>query len=163
MDNGLACSDGGLLTVHDVEDGGWYWIHDQDNAAVSPLIASDILGNANNVMPLNPGGVTVLETSDYASYVRHEPSGRVGIMNRILPVPTWSARRRLYVSATSVMTTVYSIARGSSASTAWRRTTKMATQSPTGPPCTARMPRTRRNTVREWSLRATVSFVPPPM
>ena len=83
MANGLAChSEGGSIQIHGLTDGGWYWINDGMNAAVSPLIAKDAL-MGDEVMPTDPGGVT-LTASDYGTYVKHS-SGMVGILPHFVP------------------------------------------------------------------------------
>ena len=83
MANGLAClDDGGSIQIHGLADGGWYWINDAMNSAVSPLIAKDALAG-DEVMPTDPGGVT-LTAGDYGTYVKHG-SGRVGILPHFVP------------------------------------------------------------------------------
>ena len=83
MANGLAClDDGGSIQIHGLADGGWYWINDSMNSAVSPLIAKDALAG-DEVMPTDPGGVT-LTAGDYGTYVKHG-SGRVGILPHFVP------------------------------------------------------------------------------
>ncbi len=83
MANGLACLDeGGSIQIHGLADGGWYWINDSMNSAVSPLIAKDALAG-DEVMPTDPGGVT-LTSGDYGTYVKHG-SGRVGILPHFVP------------------------------------------------------------------------------
>ena len=37
-DNGLACADGGSIDISGLADGGWYWIQDEANSAVSSLM-----------------------------------------------------------------------------------------------------------------------------
>ena len=87
MDNGLACldEDGGSIQIHGLADGGWYWINDVMSSAVSPLLAKDTLGNAM-IKPTNPGGLMLTE-SDYGTFVKHEASGRVGILPHVVPEP----------------------------------------------------------------------------
>ena len=83
-DNGLACGAGdGSIQIHGLMDGGWYWINDMDNSAVSPLIAKDALAG-DEVMPVDPGGVS-LSSGAYGSLVKHAASGRVGILPHFVP------------------------------------------------------------------------------
>ena len=83
-DNGLACGmGGGSIQIHGLMDGGWYWINDMDNSAVSPLIAKDALAG-DEVMPVDPGGVD-LSAGAYGSLVKHAASGRVGILPHFVP------------------------------------------------------------------------------
>ena len=82
MANGLAChSEGGSIQIHGLADGGWYWITDDMNSAVSPLIAKDAL-MGDEVMPTDPGGVTLM-ASDYGTYVKS--GDRVGILPHFVP------------------------------------------------------------------------------
>ena len=83
MANGLACfhEDGGSIQIHGLADGGWYWINDDMNSAVSPLIAKDAL-MGDEVMPTDPGGVTLM-ASDYGTYVKS--GDRVGILPHFVP------------------------------------------------------------------------------
>ena len=85
---GLAClgGDGGTFELQGLRDGGWYWINDRKNSAVFTLLR---LGARNNpeTIPLDPGGVTMTTIrKGAATYVKHEPTGRVGILSNILPV-----------------------------------------------------------------------------
>ncbi len=84
---GTTCgANAGRLTVFGAEDGGWYYIHDTaENSAVSPLISSKVLGNANMVRPIDPGGLDSEHTTDYATLLRDPMSGHVGILNHIMP------------------------------------------------------------------------------
>ena len=82
MANGLAChAEGGSIQIHGLADGGWYWINDDMNSAVSPLIAKDAL-MGDEVMPTDPGGVT-LTAGDYGTYVKS--GDRVGILPHFVP------------------------------------------------------------------------------
>ena len=82
MANGLAChSEGGSIQIHGLADGGWYWINDDMNSAVSPLIAKDAL-MGDEVMPTDPGGVTLM-AGDYGTYVKS--GSRVGILPHFVP------------------------------------------------------------------------------
>ena len=88
-DNGLACDaeNGGMLQIDKIQPGGWYWINDERNSAVSPLVRAAALAGPPTT-PFDPGGVT-MTTSDggAGTFVKHETSGRVGILHHILPVP----------------------------------------------------------------------------
>ena len=82
MANGLAChGEGGSIQIHGLADGGWYWINDDMNSAVSPLIAKDAL-MGDEVMPTDPGGVTLM-AGDYGTYVKS--GSRVGILPHFVP------------------------------------------------------------------------------
>ena len=85
--NGFACQDegGGTIEIEGLEDGGWYWINDDANSAVSALIRKDSLGHPRTT-PTDPGGV-ILRTvaGGAATFAKHEPSGRVGIIPHIVP------------------------------------------------------------------------------
>ena len=86
-ENGLACNEGGAIEIHGLKDGGWYWINDEKSSAVSFLIPKAALGNAQT-KPVDPGGVTITSMKGgAASFVKHEASGRVGILSHILPEP----------------------------------------------------------------------------
>ena len=84
---GLACwGDGGTFELRGLRDGGWYWINDSRNSAVSSLFRLGVGDNAKTI-PLDPGGVTMTTIPrGAATYVKHEPTGRVGIIPSILPV-----------------------------------------------------------------------------
>ena len=85
--NGLACAAGGEINIHRLMPGGWYWINDEENSAVGSLIPKTVLGNAQ-VKPFDPGGLTLSTQKDgAATLVKHEASGRVGILQHIQPVP----------------------------------------------------------------------------
>ena len=88
--NGLACDrDDGEFQIHGVMDGGWYWITDEENTAVSFLIPSGVLAN-RKIAPANPGwpGLTFSASRDGSvSFVKEVGSGRVGILPHILPLP----------------------------------------------------------------------------
>ena len=88
-DNGLACDaeNGGMLQIDKIQPGGWYWINDERNSAVSPLVRAAVLAGPPTT-PFDPGGVT-MTTSDggAGTYVKDETSGRVGILHHILPAP----------------------------------------------------------------------------
>ena len=88
-DNGLACNaeNGGMLQIDKIQPGGWYWINDERNSAVSPLVRAATLAGPPTI-PFDPGGVT-MTTSDggAGTFVKDETSGRVGILHHILPAP----------------------------------------------------------------------------
>lgn len=86
MENGLACGEAdGKIEISNLKAGGWYWIHDGINAAVSSLVNTGVLKNAQ-VAPTDPGGVTITKMGKdgAASFVKHE-SGMVGIIPHIHP------------------------------------------------------------------------------
>jgi hypothetical protein len=88
-ENGLACDadGGGELQIDKIQPGGWYWIHDERNAAVSPLVRAASLAGPPTI-PFDPGGVTMTTRDGGAgTFVKHEPSGRVGILHHVLPAP----------------------------------------------------------------------------
>ena len=83
----FACSaeDGGTVEIDGLKDGGWYWINDATNSAVSALIRKDSLGHPYTT-PTDPGGVTLRSmTGGAATFAKHEASGRVGIIPHIVP------------------------------------------------------------------------------
>ena len=90
-DNGLACADGGSIDISGLADGGWYWIQDEANSAVSSLMRKDTLANAQTT-PTDPGGVD-MTVEAYATYVKDPNSGRVGIISHILPTTPMPACR----------------------------------------------------------------------
>ncbi len=86
-ENGLACNEGGSIEMHGLMDGGWYWINDETSSAVSSLILKAALGNAQT-KPVDPGGVTITSMKGgAASFVKHEATGRVGLLPHIFPEP----------------------------------------------------------------------------
>lgn len=89
-DNGLACGDaGGSIEIHGVMDGGWYWVTDDMNSAVSSLMPKDAMGNMQ-VKPADPGSDDIMLTSvegGSASFVKQMSTGRVGIIPHIVPEP----------------------------------------------------------------------------
>ena len=89
MDNGLACGAAdGKIEISNLDPGGWYWIHDDPNSAVSSLVNVNVLGNANMVKPTDPGGVTMTAMEGgAATFVKHEASGRVGILGHVMATP----------------------------------------------------------------------------
>ncbi|MDE2689117.1 MAG: hypothetical protein OXI49_01265 [Acidobacteriota bacterium] len=85
--NGLNCRAGtsGTLEIDNLRPGGWYWINDDQNSAVSALIPKDAVGN-EKIAVTDPGGVTIdAPTDGAAAWVKHAPTGRVGIIPRIVP------------------------------------------------------------------------------
>ena len=86
-ENGYACAaeGGGTIEIDGLKDGGWYWINDDRSSAVSALIRKDSLGHPHTT-PTDPGGITFRSvTGGAASFAKHEPSGRVGIIPHIVP------------------------------------------------------------------------------
>ncbi len=85
-ENGLACAADGEINIHRLMPGGWYWINDDMNSAVASLMPKTVLNNAKTT-PIDPGGL-VFNTGDSerATYVKHEMTGRVGILQHIQPV-----------------------------------------------------------------------------
>ena len=90
VNNGLACErDDGEFRIHGLVDGGWYWITHEENTAVSSLVPMGVLGN-RKIDPTNPGwsGLTFTPSRDGSvSFVREVASGRVGILEHLLPLP----------------------------------------------------------------------------
>ncbi len=86
--NGLACDqDSGEISIHGLTDGGWYWIHDETNSAVSNLLPKDVLENTQTAPVDVSGGDITMTSRDYATLVKDTTSGRVGILPHILPEP----------------------------------------------------------------------------
>ena len=84
--NGLACDAGGSIEIHQLMDGGWYWINDDLNSAVASLLPKTVVDNTPQTAPIDPGGLT-FDAGDNATFVKHEGSGRVGILQHIMPTP----------------------------------------------------------------------------
>lgn len=87
----LACGadDDATLEIRGLADGGWYWLHDDLNTAVAPLLSGDVLKNAK-IMPVNPGSSDIsvqANMANTASFVKQSSTGRVGIIPHVLPVP----------------------------------------------------------------------------
>ena len=82
-DTGYVCGDDELGEIHisNAQNGGWYWINDDVNSAVSLLIDRDALEIAETI-PLDAGGVTITER-DKARYIKHEATGRVAILPHV--------------------------------------------------------------------------------
>ena len=55
-EEGLYCraGDGGRLEFDNLKPGGWYWINDERNSAVSAMIPKDAVGN-DQIVPVDPG------------------------------------------------------------------------------------------------------------
>ena len=87
-DTGYVCGEDELGEVHisNAQNGGWYWINDDVNSAVSLLIDRDALEIAETI-PLDAGGVTITE-GDKARYIKHEATGRVAILPHVQPIGT---------------------------------------------------------------------------
>ena len=89
MDNGLACDGNGFVEVHGLMDGGWYWITDDMNSAVSALMPKDAMDNAQ-ATPADPMSDDIKLSSvegGSASFVKQMSTGRVGIIPHVLPEP----------------------------------------------------------------------------
>ena len=83
----LSCRAGarGRIEVDNLKPGGWYWINDDQNSAVSALIPKLAVGN-EQIQPTDPGGVILdAERNGLGTYVKHEPTGRVGIIPHLVP------------------------------------------------------------------------------
>lgn len=85
--NGAACDEeGGSLEIAGLEDGGWYWITEERNSAVGPLLRVDVLGNETTSLTNAGPGVTMAEGRG-AVFLKELSTGRVGILSNILPAP----------------------------------------------------------------------------
>lgn len=85
--NALNCREGtsGRIEVDNLKPGGWYWINDDQNSAVSALIPKSAIGN-DQIEVTDPGGVVLSrDEGGAATWVKHEPTGRVGIIPNIVP------------------------------------------------------------------------------
>ena len=87
----LVCEPGAdaALEIRGLTDGGWYWLTDESNTAVAPLLSRDVLGN-RKVRPVNPGSPDILieaNRAGTASFVKQLSTGRVGILSHVLPAP----------------------------------------------------------------------------
>ncbi len=86
--NGLACMAGGIIRIHGLERGGWYWINGNRNAAVSHLLRDDTAGNAVKSAPVVPEGVTVdVNAMNMNASLLMGPNGIQGILPHIAAVP----------------------------------------------------------------------------
>ncbi len=83
---GYVCGENefGEIHISNAQNGGWYWINDDVNSAVSLLIDRDALEIAETI-PLDAGGVTITE-GDKARYIKHEATGRVAILPHVQPI-----------------------------------------------------------------------------
>ena len=87
VENGFACAaeEGGTIEIDGLKDGGWYWINDDRSSAVTALIRKDSLGHPRTI-PTDPGGIVLKSVEGgAATFAKHEPSGRVGIIPHIVP------------------------------------------------------------------------------
>lgn len=85
--NGRRCPAGtsGTLEVDNLKPGGWYWINDDVNSAVSAFIPKEAV-EAEQIDVTDPGGVEIdTPAGGIGTYVKHAPTGRVGIIPRIVP------------------------------------------------------------------------------
>lgn len=90
-DDRLDCEDSptspaGRVEIKGLEDGGWYWVNDGRNSAVAVLVAKDKGGTS--VRPTDPGGLIVRHSSaSFATLLKHEASGRFGILPHLHAQP----------------------------------------------------------------------------
>ncbi len=89
--NTLSCdaNEDATIEILGLTGGGWYWLHDDLNTAVAPLMSKDVLGN-RKVMPVNPGSPDVVieaNKAGTASFLKQFSTGRVGILPHVVPVP----------------------------------------------------------------------------
>ena len=84
--NGLACdAEDGKIEIEGIGPGGWYWLNDEKHSAVASLMDKRIL-DWTPTIPFDPGGVTFVSTEGgAATFIKHDPSGRVGVLPHILP------------------------------------------------------------------------------
>ncbi len=85
-DNGLYCrpETRGRIEIDNLKPGGWYWTNDDRNSAVAAFIPKEAMGN-EQVEPTDPGGIVLdSERGGLATYVKHEPTGRVGIIPHVV-------------------------------------------------------------------------------
>ena len=85
--NGLYCRPGtrGRIEVDNMDPGAWYWINDDENSAVAAFIPKEATGN-EQIEPTDPGGVVLdSERGGLGTFVKHEPTGRVGIIPHVAP------------------------------------------------------------------------------
>ncbi|MYD87508.1 MAG: hypothetical protein F4137_24950 [Acidobacteria bacterium] len=85
--NALNCRAGtsGRIEVDNLKPGGWYWINDDQNSAVSAFMPKSAIGN-DKIEVTDPGGVVLSRNeSGAATWVKHAPTGRVGIIPNIVP------------------------------------------------------------------------------
>lgn len=77
------------IELRGLVDGGWFWLHDELNTAVAPLMAKDVLDN-RKIAPVNPGSPDILieaNRAGTASFLRDTSTGRVGILPHVVPLP----------------------------------------------------------------------------
>ncbi len=90
--NGRSCPAGttGKLEVDNLKPGGWYWINDDVNSAVAAFIPKAAV-EAEQIDVTDPGGLEIdTPRGGIGTYVKHVPTGRVGIIPRIVlarPIP----------------------------------------------------------------------------
>lgn len=85
--NALNCRAGtsGRIEVDNLKPGGWYWINDDRSSAVSAFIPKSAIGN-DRIDVTDPGGVVLSRSENgAATWVKHSPTGRVGIIPNIVP------------------------------------------------------------------------------
>lgn len=85
--NGRSCPAGtsGTLEVDNLKPGGWYWINDDVNSAVAAFIPKEAV-EVEQIDVTDPGGVEIdTPAGGIGAYVKHVPTGRVGIIPRIVP------------------------------------------------------------------------------
>lgn len=85
--NALNCRAGtsGRIEVDNLKPGGWYWINDDQNSAVSAFMPKSAIGN-DQIDVTDPGGVVLSRNENgAATWVKHAPTGRVGIIPNIVP------------------------------------------------------------------------------
>ncbi len=87
-DTGVFCTDeGGIIELHGLEAGGWYWMNDDRSSATAALLPLGVLRN-EQTRPVDPGGLAFSTfEGGTATYAKHEPTGRVGILPHVLPAP----------------------------------------------------------------------------
>lgn len=71
----------GRLTVTGAAPGGWYWVRGERNAAVGPLVCSDLLGGPGAV---DPGGLVSRATDD-GTYFQHDVNRLIGVVPHLAP------------------------------------------------------------------------------
>lgn len=85
LSGNLACPDRGRLEIDNLKPGGWYWINDDRNSAVAAFIPKSAAGN-EQIVPTDPGGLVIDREEDgLGTYVKHTPTGRVGIIPHVVP------------------------------------------------------------------------------
>lgn len=84
FENGLACEkDAAEVLISNLKPGGWYWINEGVNSAVASLVLKGAVGG-RTVDLVDPGGVVLTKSHNgAATFVRHEPTGRVGILSNL--------------------------------------------------------------------------------